>query len=400
MNSDTKRIGSEPIITRADGAYQQWVDERRAYVESLTNKWMFLIEGTKKQRLPPIAEKHWGTMAMLFENQVLATQRAVVEQTVQADVALPVTYSLPIIRKVFPNLVAMKVASIQPMPMSSGGVANIFYQDFLREDASDTSLTVPDSDYSMSSENAVPKRIKMQIIKATVTAEKRILGAVWSHEVAEDAAGALNIDVESELVQQMSLEILRELDQVILAEMLLWAGAGNVNWAWTPAAGHTNKEWYETLGHAVIDAEDLIYGQRFRSADWIIAGRNVVKYLRKMQDFKPEPRNQPFDPFALGVQMVGRVEGFWDVYLTSHINSNRAIVGVYPSSQTDTGYVFAPYIPLTPMPRVYAEFLPHDDATLPGAFVNTDKFSRNVRTRYGKKLCVPQLYATLSIAAS
>jgi hypothetical protein len=118
-----------------------------------------------------------------------------------------------------------------------------------------------------------------------------------------------------------------------------------------------------------------------------------------MQDFKPEPRNQPFDPFAVGVELVGRVEGFWDVYLTSYINQDRAIMGCYPRSQTDTGYVYAPYIPLMPMPKVYAEFAAHDDATLPGAYTNVDKWSRNVRTRYGKKLVVPQLYSTLSIAA-
>ena len=396
---ELKRIGSEVIIAKTDGAYATWVNERRAYVEALVDKWMPLLEGTKKQKLPPIAEKHYPAMAMLFENQVLATQRVVAEQTTTADIVLPVTYSLPIIRKVFPNLVAMKVASIQPMPMSSGGVANVFYQDFLREDAANVSLTVPDSDYSVGQENSVPKRIKMQITKATITAEKRILGAVWSQEVEEDARGALNIDVETELVQQMSLEIQRELDQIILAEMLLWAGSGNVNWSWTVPAAYTAKEWYETLGHAVIDAEDLIYGNRFRPAEWIIGGRNVIKFIRKMQDFKPTARNSPPDPFQLGVQHVGTVEGFWDVYLTSHINTNRAIVGCYPTSQTDTGYVFAPYIPLTTMPKVYAEYLPYDDATLPGAYLNTDKWSRNVRTRYGKKLCVPQLYATLSIAA-
>jgi len=394
-----KRIGTELVLEKDEG-YEDYLNERRRYVDALIAKWEWFLKGTKKQKLPPIPEEHWGTIAMLFENQLIATKQAMTEATRLTDVQLPVTYSLPIIRKVWPNLVAFKIASVQPMPMSSGGVMNVFYQDFLREDAGNTNLVVPDSDYSQSEENAVPKRVKMQIEKTTVTADKKILGASWSQEVEEDARGALNIDIENELVTQMSLEILHEIDQIILAEILLWAQAGNVNWAWTVPATYTSpKDHYETLGHAMIDAEDLIYGQRYRKADWIVAGRRVVRFIRKMQDFKPEARNQPFDPFAMGVELVGRVEGFWDVYLTSYINQDRAIMGCYPRSQTDTGYVYAPYIPLMPMPKVYAEYLPYNDATLPGAYLNTDKWSRNVRTRYGKKLVVPQLYSTLSIAA-
>lgn len=395
-----KRIGTEVVLEK-DDSFEDYATERRRYVDTLIDNWMWLLEGTKKQALPEIDPKHYGTMAMMFQNQRIWTrQYSALEATKTTDVQLPETYSLPIIRKVWPNLVAFKVASVQPMPMSSGGVMNVFYQDFLREDASNTNLVTPDSDYAQSEENAVPKRVKMQIVKQSVEADKKILGASWSQEVEEDARGALNIDIESELVQQMSLEILHEIDQIILAEMLLWASAGNVNWAWTVPAAYTSaKDYYQTLGHALIDAEDLIYGQRFRRADWIVAGRRVVRFIRKMQEFQPAPRNQPYDPFAMGVENVGRLTGFWDVYLTSYINQDRAIMGVYPRSQTDTAYVFAPYIPLMPMPKVYAEYAAHDDATYPGVYTNTDKWSRNVRTRYAKKLVVPQLLSTLSIAA-
>ena len=393
-----EKFGAD-IILAENEAWSDWVEERRRFVEALVDKWQWLLEGTKKQKLPPIEQKHWEPMAILFENQYMYTKRYLSEATRQSDVQLPLTYSLPIIRRVYPNLVAMKCASVQPMPMSSGGTMNVFYQDFLREDAGNSSLTVPDSDYAYNVENAVPKRIKMQIIKQSVTAEKKILMASWSQEVEEDAMGALNIDVESELVTQAALEIQREIDQIVLAEMLLWASAGNINWAWTIPALTSAHDHYQTLGHACVDMEDLIYGQRYRRGDYIIGGRRLVRFLRKMQEFKPEPRNQPFDPFKVGVELVGRIEGFWDVYLTAHINQDRGIMGVYPTSQTDSGYIFAPYIPLMAMPKVYAEALPYDDATLPGALINTDKWTRNVRTRFAKKFAVPQLFSTISIAA-
>ena len=389
------------VVLEENATYDSFVAQRRRYVEQLVDKWMWLIEGEKKQNLLPIPERQWEMMAILFENQMAVGQGLFSEETTKTDVALPVKFSLPIVRNVYPQLIATKIASVQPMPLSSGGVANVFYQDFLREDVDpETSLTQDDSDYAISEENAVPKRVKMEITKQTITATKDILGATWSTEVQEDARGALGINVESELVFQMSQEILREMDQRILGEILLWAGAGNVNWAWTMGSGYTTaKSWYETLGHALIDAEDLIYGYRYRSADFVIGGRNFVKYIRKMQDFKPEPRNQPPNIFKMGVELVGRIEGFWDVWLTPFINTNRAIMGYYPRTQTDTGYVYAPYIPLAPMPLVYASYSGPSESDA-GAYKNTDKWSRNVRTRYGKKLVVPQAYSTLSIAAT
>lgn len=397
--NQTQRPASPYVVIEEQTTYQDYINDRRNYSKALVNKWAWLLEGTKKQKLTPIPEHMHEAMAILFENQQAICRGYTTEQTLKTDIALPEKYALPIIRQVYPQLIVNKVASMQPMPLASGGVARIFYQDFQRENASNTSLSTLDSDYAIGAENSVPKKVKMVITSSTVTAIKDILGAVWSTEVQEDARGALGIDVEGELVQQMGMEIMREIEQRVLAEMLLWASAGNVNWSWTNSGTYADKEHYETLGHALIDMDDLIYGQRYRSGEWIIAGRNVIKYIRKMQDFRPEPRNLEDMPFNMGVQLVGRIEGFWDVYMTPMIDTNRAIMGIYPRSMTDTGYVYAPYIPLTPMPLVYAEFQDHDDATMPGAYVNTDKWSRNIRTRYGKKLVLPQLFATLSISA-
>jgi len=393
-----ERIGTEVILGGGD-TYRDYMNERRKYKDALVNKWQWLLEGTKKQNLKKIDRSLWPTMAMVFENQVLSTERSLMEATTTGGVSMPTLYSLPIIRNVYPNLIAMKIASVQPMPMSSAGVMQIFYQDFQREDASDASLKVSDSDYALGAENSVPKRVKMVITSETVTAVKNILGASWSQEVQEDAMGSLNIDVESELITQMSLEILREIDQIVIAEMLAGATAGASTWTWTNTSTWSNQEWYKGLGHAFVDMEDDIYGARFRSGQWIIAGRNVVKYIRKMSDFVPAPRNQPFDPFKMGVENIGRLTGYWDIYLTNYLNTNRAIMGVYPRSVIDTGYVFSPYIPLTPMPKIYAEYAAHDDATFPGAYSNTDKWSRNVRTRYARKMVVPELFATLTISA-
>jgi hypothetical protein len=395
-----KRIGASPyVVLEGQETYEDYVRAMQAYKEEIVRKWQWFLEGKLPDGtdlgLKPIDEKLWEPMAILFENQSIVSRRPLMEQTTKSDVTLPVRYALPLIRQVYPELIISKIASIQPMPLSSGGVAQIFYQDFLREDkgVGDESTTVLDSDYALSSENAIPKRIKMTITSETVTAEKHILAATWSTEVEEDVRGTLGLDVESELINTAAHEILQELDYMMINEIMAGAAAGNVTWNWTPGTGYTSKEWYETLYHALIDAEDLIFGGRYRNADYIVCGRNVSKYLRKAGSFEPANIGD-FRRFTTGMRYEGNLEGLWDVYTTVFMNTNSGLMGVYPQSQIDTGYIFAPYIPLTPMPLVYADF---DPAT--GSYENKDKWTRNIRTRNAHKMVVPELFATISISA-
>lgn len=385
-----------PLVVLEEGQnYTTYLTEQQEYKRQLVSKWKWLLSG-EEHGLEPIEEKFWESMAIMFENQQATSQGFFTEATMTTDVTLPQKYALPIIRKVYPQLLASKIASIQPMPLMSGGVAKVFYQDFKREDVSpETSLTTLDSDYALGSENSVPLRVKMEISSITIEAIKDILGASWSTEVQEDARGALGLNVEKELVTNMAQEILREIDQRILAEIIAGATAGATTWNWTMGAGYTTaKDWYQTLGDALIDLEDLIYSKRYRAADYLVCGRRLARYIRKMSDFVPAPTNQPPDAFPLGVKLLGTLTGFWDVYVTVFINQDTGVMGVYPRSQTDTGYIYAPYIPLAPMPLVYAEY----EATT-GYYKNVDKWSRNVRTRYGKKMVVGDLFGTITISA-
>jgi len=389
------------IIMPLGTTYEDYQAAQEAYVDSLIDKWEFFLgEGTKKHPLKPIPRNLWRAMAIIFENQSIASTRgAMSEQTLTTDVTLPVKYALPIVRDVFPQLIISKIASIQPLPMSSGGTGQVFYLDFLREDVTpNTNVTSQDSDYAFSLENEVPRRLKMTVEAETLTATKDILAATWSTEVQEDARGAIGLNVPAELVSACGSEILRELEQRMLNEILAGAGAGNVNWSWTVPTGYTTKEWYETLHHAFIDAQALIYNNRYRNADWIICGVNLAGYVMKGADFTPLERMVPPGPQLSGVRLIGTKTGFWDIYMTPYINTNKAIMGTYPRSTIDTGYVFAPYIPLAAMPLVYADFRERGHAR-EGAYENKDKWSRNVRTRNAKMMVVSSMYATITISA-
>lgn len=390
-------------ILPADASVQTITAYERAYRSALRQKWHKWLEGDTERGIPPVPERLKDQMAILFENQQWATALRS-EATHTTDVTMPDRFAFPIIRKVYPHLWVNRVASIQALPRMSGGVGKIFYQDFKREDADpQTSLTSADSGYAQSNEGAVPKRIKMLITSDTVTATKDILAATWSTELQEDLMGTLGIDAERELVNNMAAELIREMEQRCIADMVDGATAGNVTWVYTvPDTGnYIAKEWYETLGHAFLDCEMCIVKKRNRKADWILAGYDVYNYIQKMEDFTSYVNDEPGmdTSVQVGVKREGKFKGRWDVFTTPYMTSTQALMGVYPTTMLDTSFVLAPYIPIGAMPLVYASFSgpSEEDA---GTYKNTDEWTRNVRTRWAKKVVVGDLLATLEIAAS
>jgi len=401
---------------------------QRTYRAALIKKWGWLLEN--REGLPEIKNRRQAeTMSMLFENQAGSSIPGLMEATMTSDIVMPVKYSLPLIRLVWPQLIAQRIASIQPMPLSSGGVGKIFYQNFETEDIGPggapaagrdlNDMDAADSDYAYAGpsarvladypdefaegattgENTVPRRIKMTITGDTIVAIKDILAATWSTEVMEDVRGVFGLNVENELVMQCGGEIIREMDQRVINEIVNGASAGTATWTWTVPAAYMAREWYETLVHAFLDAEKYIWDARYRKAQWIVCGSNVATYLAKSQMFQGAARDR-WDALSAGIVDVGRYNKMWDVYTSVFMNTNTAVMGFYPQSMTDTGYILAPYIPITPMPLVYGSFAGINDATMPGAYKNTDKWTRNVRTRYGRKLVQGDCFALITIAAS
>lgn len=382
--------GPTPMFVIEDGdTARTYRAQQEAYVAALLRKWDWLING-KEQGLKPIPQRLHRAMAIMFENQQAVSRGLLSEQTTTADIVIPDFMALPIIREVFPRLWASKVCSVQPLPLASGGAGKIFFLKTWREDVSpDTQMTVPDSDYAVGAENSVPKRVKLTVTSMDIVAEKDILAAVWSQEVEEDAQGALGLNVRQTLVNAAAGEIAREHDQRILWEVYNGA-ATETTWSDTVAAGHTTKEWAETLVHAMITADMNIWATHYRRADWAVVGSTFFNWLLRSASFVSYRTDTELA--STGIEKVGRLSELYDIYLSPYITAAGAVMGRYTRETVDTGYVIAPYIPLAPMPAIYAEMDPTD-----GALKNTDKWTQNVRTRQAKAMVQNTMFARVLI---
>lgn len=95
------------------------------YVKRLMNRWGEFLEGIP-DRTP--AQRHTlGVQAILYENQ-LEHLKNLNEETRSTNVGSFQKYIFPVLRRVFPNLIANEIVSVQPLSASIGA---IFFLDFI-----------------------------------------------------------------------------------------------------------------------------------------------------------------------------------------------------------------------------------------------------------------------------
>jgi hypothetical protein len=97
----------------------------QSYTGALIRKWGEFLEGMPKAT--PAQRYTLGVAAMLFENQA-EWLGGLNEETRQVNVGGFQKFIFPILRRVFPNLLANEIVSVQPMNAPIGA---IFYQDLV-----------------------------------------------------------------------------------------------------------------------------------------------------------------------------------------------------------------------------------------------------------------------------
>jgi len=272
-------------------------------------------------------------------------------------------------------------------------------------------LVVPafESDFGATPTPAIPE-IDIKIESIAVTAVTRKLRAKWSPELAQDLNAYHSLDAEVELTQILSEQIALELDREILNDLLTQANGANLYWSRAPgkfvnkesgaeinqssslAPGPsftgTVREWYETLIETVIDVANTIHRKTLRgSANFVVVGPDVATILEASVFYRPsytlDGEGQVSGPISLGAEKVGTLSNRFTVYKDPYFPRNKILVGYKGGSYLETGYVYAPYVPLIVTPTIFApeDFTPR----------------KGVMTRYGKKMVRSDFYGTVTL---
>jgi hypothetical protein len=476
----------------------------QSYVGALIRKWGDFLEG-----MPDRTEGEryvLGCTAMLMENESLYLQN-LDEETRTVNVGSFTKFIFPVLRRVFPNLIANEIVSVQPMTAPVGAVffldyvygstkgatteGNVFPKDFdrdysgefvngeqlatgdgtnyvsgqsslggtlawtparaldtsrgfsvvIRELAAATGATIQEAvddgaggftgettagsiNYSNGAitgfefdtaplsgspikayyyydgelNTKVPE-IKLDVKKSPVEAVPRRLKALWSSEAAEDLRAFHGIDAETEIVSIIAQEIALEIDREIIQDLFAASTGTTGAFDRIPPGGISEIDHLRAMITQISTISNLIHKKTLRApANWIVTSPEVSALLTQLTthgDFKPiwsgdmNP-GSPTDTMRprathgqFSIYKTGTLMNKWMVYEDPFFARDKMLIGLKGGSFLESGYVWAPYVPL----QVTPTFLDPSDFS----------FRKGLRTRYAKKLLRPDFYGQLTI---
>lgn len=230
--------------------------------------------------------------------------------------------------------------------------------------------------------------VSFKLSDVTVSVEERKLRASWSPELAQDVAAFHNIDAEAELTAILSEQIAAEIDREILRDLRKvapWQLRWDYN-GWRRQAGfstnYTQKDWNQTFITKVNQISAQIHKATLRGmANFVVVSTEISAMLNDLEYFHVTDASAEQTSYALGIEKVGSLNGRLQVYVDPYAPANSCIIGHKGDSLLDTGYIYAPYVPMQLTPVIYNPF---NMAPV-----------RGIMTRYAKKVVNNRYYGHL-----
>ena len=255
--------------------------------------------------------------------------------------------------------------------------------------------------FPLEAQSDIPE-IDIKVDSIAVTAQTKKLKAKWTPELGQDLNAYHNLDAEVELTSILSEQIALEIDREILADLVNGATAATYYWSRSPglfvnretgaelgataAAPEftgTVSEWYETLVETINDVSAQIHRKTLRGgANFVVCSPEVANILEFTAGFRASVTHDD-ESGSIGAVNVGSLSKKFDLIVDPYFLSNVLLVGRRGSSFLESGYVYAPYVPLQTTPTIFGpeDFVPR----------------KGVMTRYAKKMVRPDMYGVVIV---
>ena len=255
--------------------------------------------------------------------------------------------------------------------------------------------------WGLENEANIPE-IDIKVDSVAITAMTKKLKAKWTPELGQDLNAYHNLDAEVELTSILSEQIALEIDREIMEDLIKGATAGTYFWSRSPGMflnrltgvevganttapdfTGTVSEWYETLIETINDVSAQIHRKTLRGgANFVVCGPEVANILEFTAGYRANVTADA-DKGDIGAVKTGSLSRKFDVIVDPYFPRNVVLVGRKGGSFLESGYVYAPYVPLQTTPTIFGpeDFVPR----------------KGVMTRYGKKMVRPDMYGLVVI---
>jgi hypothetical protein len=254
---------------------------------------------------------------------------------------------------------------------------------------------------STSDKNEIPE-IDIKVDSVSVTAITKKLKAKWSPELGQDLNAYHNLDAEVELTGILSEQIALEIDREILGELIRVPRLVPTTGRAPLACSLTERLVLNLAPLRLLRTlpERLVSGMRLslRRSTMSRPRFTARRFAAEPTSWLFPPRLRTFlslllasvaqvthddDRGTVGAVKVGALSKKWDVYVDPYFPRNLCLVGRNGGSFLETGFVYAPYVPLQVTPTIFGteDFVPR----------------KGVMTRYAKKMVRADMYGLVVV---
>ena len=230
--------------------------------------------------------------------------------------------------------------------------------------------------------------VSFKLSDVTVSVEERKLRATWSPEMAQDVAAFHNIDAEAELTAILSEQIAAEIDREILRD-LRHGAPWQLRWDYNGwrrqmafSTNYTQKDWNQTFMTLINQISAQIHkAVLMGGANFVVVSTEISAMLNDLEYFHVTDANAEAVNYSLGIEKIGSLQGRYTVYVDPYAPAESCILGHKGNSLLDTGYIYAPYVPMQLTPTIY----------------NAENFApvKGIITRYAKKMVNNRFYGAI-----
>lgn len=287
----------------------------------------------------------------------------------------------------------------------SGAIATSFPINDVRVASTALGSIIGSTPWGLEAVADIPE-IDIKVNSVSIEAETKKLKAKWTPELQQDIQAYQNLDAEVELTSILSEHVALEIDQEVLEDLIKGATAGTYYWSRRPGkfltrdtgAGISSSanesimgadftgnvsQWYETLLETVNDVSAQIHRKTLRGgANFLVVSPEMANILEMTAGFRASVTHDE-DRGEAGTVKIGAINKKWDIYVDPYFIRNVILVGRKGSGFLESGYVFAPYVPLQVTPTIYGteDFVPR----------------KGVMTRFGRKMVRPDFYGLVVV---
>ena len=215
--------------------------------------------------------------------------------------------------------------------------------------------------------------IRTIVADVTITARPRKLKTGFSMDAAYDLAATQNIDLQTILQATATDEIRAEIDGEILNDLGNSGTAMSVSFNLPVPFGINKHDHYESFYQVLVAGANKVYQKTRRvTPNIVIVGEQAANIIETMDKFVAAPSLN-----TAGPHIMGTLNKRFMIVKNPYYASNKFTI-VYRGDVTlDTGYIYAPYMPITATQFILgSDFYGH----------------QGYATSYGKKLVAPEFF--------